>query len=77
MAVSSVSYNLIANPGFLQPWSINTSVDIAALLTAAEVDFDLPSLLSVELPFRAASGAETPLSGRVTIIEHLAGVGSC
>lgn len=36
---ASTSFNLVANPGLLQPWSLGSTVDIDAALTAAGENF--------------------------------------
>jgi hypothetical protein len=38
-SIASVGFNLVANPGVLQPWSLGTTVDVDAALTALAVPF--------------------------------------
>jgi PEP-CTERM motif len=37
---ASVSFNLVANPGVLQPWSVGAFIDINTALTSLFVDFE-------------------------------------
>jgi hypothetical protein len=38
---ASIAFNLIANPGVVQPWSMSTTVPIAALLTALNIPYSI------------------------------------